>query len=166
MTIISVILICLSIAWLVLCSWANYMSCSPNYRIFMHFAKWGFAALACGLLLLFFSGCLSIDQSTRDRIDDVLAYIPTPSPTPTMTPTPVPTPVPTPLPNYADSFRGMKAFADAYQLTMIPTGRGNMLDLRGKDVEFYLSEWCKQNGGAAMPAFTDAETNGVFYQCR
>lgn len=110
--------------------------------------------------------CLSVSQNTRDRIDDVLKYIPTPSPTPTMTPTPTPTPVPTPVPSFADSFKDIEAFASANGLQIIQTGRGKMLDCRGYNADQILADWCSKSGGAAMPAFTDAETNGVFLRCK
>lgn len=163
---LGIVLICISLAWMFLCSWANHMCCAPTLENFLNLARWAFGMLVAGVICLCFSGCFSISQDTLDRIDEVLTYIPTQSPTPTMTPTPTPTPVPTPVPSLADSFKDIESFASANGLTIIQTGRGKMLDCRGYDVDIILSDWCSKSGGAAMPAFTDAETNGVFLQCR
>ena len=110
--------------------------------------------------------CVSLTQVQKDRLADIIAAVPTPSPTPTMTPTPTPTPVPTPVPSLADSFKDIEQFASANGLQIIQTGRGNMLDCRGYNADKILSDWCSKSGGAAMPAFTDAEPNGIFLRCK
>lgn len=113
--------------------------------------------------------CLSMQQSTKDRIDDVLAYIPTPSPTPAPpTPTPVPTPTPRPPDlSIARCLREVPGFAERNSLPVVSTGRGNMLDLRGHtEAERIHGDWCAEFEGASMPAITDAETNGVFLRCK
>lgn len=119
-----------------------------------------------GVLILAVVSCVSLTDEQREQIEELVGAIPTP------TPTPSPTPLPTPTPKPADVSmiriqHDLPEFAANKGLPVTNTSRGVMLDLRGRtDFEAIFSEWCGLTGGAALPALTDAEPRGIFYQCQ
>ncbi|NCC36932.1 MAG: hypothetical protein EOM24_33715 [Chloroflexia bacterium] len=114
--------------------------------------------------------CVSLSERQRANIEGIISAIPTPSPTPAPTATPTPIPPPTPVPDLSvgKSLRGVEEFSEALAIpTMDTDGRGIFLDFRGReDFPEKLALWCREAQGAAMPAATDEEPRGIFYQCR
>ena len=118
--------------------------------------------------VIFTTSCSMTDEQ-RDKIIDIVQRIPTPTatPAPTATPTPIPAPTPVPDVSVGAALAGVQSFADANDIPVVSTGRGDMLDLRGRgDSDALIAEWCGLSGGAACPALTDAEPRGIFHQCQ
>ena len=114
--------------------------------------------------------CVSLSQKQKDKLADIIAAVPTPTaaPAPTATPTPIPPPTPVPDVSLNASMRGVDEFAQGENIpTMDTGGRGIFLDFRGR-VDFAEKHalWCAEAKGAAMPAATDDEPRGIFWQCR
>jgi len=129
------------------------------------------AVIICGTITIILAvSCISLTDEQRTDIEKIISAVPIATATPLPQPTPVTitntVPVKHPDVSVGASLAGVAPFAEAHGIPVASTGRGDMLDMRGmSNADALIAEWCELSGGAACPALTDAEPDGIFHQC-